>query len=99
VAVALLPRTKSRRETKLKNNGVTMKKLVIILCVIFTLSAIGCYNDDEFEPEEYCTYYSDLCGDGGVGYYACANEYGSTWFEVGAEKYYTVEYMFDQECD
>lgn len=75
-----------------------MKSLILSLLV--ALLFLCCYDSeyDYVENQDDCTRYTDLCGDGGYdSYYICCNNY-DCWYEVNGKEYYTVEYMWGQEC-
>ena len=70
-----------------------MKKLLLIGLMFLT---VGCdVTDDSID----CSTYQDLCNDGtNISYDICAD--GSRgYYVVNGETYYTVDYMFLQECD
>ena len=78
-----------------------MKRLLLVLCLI----VFGCYDNDyedyEYTSNDRCEHYTDLCGDGGYdSYYLCCNEDTyNCWWEVNGKEYYTIEYMWSQECE
>ncbi len=76
-----------------------MKSLILLVCLM--VFSIGCsdYGEVTDYNSEVCERYTDLCEDGGSDVYSvCADEYGS-WFAVYGVKYYTAEYMLQEECD